>query len=136
MQWMIAACLMLHPRDGLFHWHCMYILEQKLMLCIEILHNTWNYREIETSLQVYGVRGMYYILFVCCFILTEFIDFHWKLLVLLDKCDGGQCVECESDYHCSSNQYCKNKDLPYILNKCTNKKSNGQFCLQDRVSRS
>ena len=57
-------------------------------------------------------------------------------MVLLDKCDGGQCVECEGDYHCSSNQYCKNKDLPYILNKCTNKKSNGQLCLQDRVSRS
>ena len=49
-------------------------------------------------------------------------------------CDGGQCVECEEDHHCASNEYCNNKDLPYILNQCTPKRANGQLCLQDRVS--
>ena len=50
-------------------------------------------------------------------------------------CDGGQCVECEEDHHCGTNEYCNNKDLPYILNQCTTKKPNGALCLQDRVSR-
>ena len=56
------------------------------------------------------------------------------LRLFIGMCDGGQCVECEEDHHCASNEYCNNKDLPYILNQCTPKRANGQLCLQDRVS--
>ena len=48
-------------------------------------------------------------------------------------CDGGQCVECEVDNHCPSGYYCKNNNIAFILNQCVPKKTNGEFCLQDKV---
>ena len=46
-------------------------------------------------------------------------------------CDGGQCVECENDGHCPAGQWCKNKDLPLILNDCVNKLSTGSWCVRN-----
>ena len=51
-------------------------------------------------------------------------------------CDGGQCVECENDGHCPSGKWCKNKNLPYILNDCVNKYGNGGWCFRDAQCKS
>ena len=45
-------------------------------------------------------------------------------------CDGLRCVESEEHHHCDSDEWCKNKNLPLIFNKCTEKKCEG-WCIDD-----
>lgn len=71
----------------------------------------------------------YYYINVCVALVTLLL-----VDIFVGMCDGGQCVECETDAHCLPHQYCLYNNVPYVLNDCVDKLPNGHLCLQDRVS--
>ena len=69
---------------------------------------------------------IYYFFLFCLFMIC---------ILLTGKCDGLRCVECEEDHHCPSHQYCKNKNVPLVLNRCKNKKYKG-WCSRSAMCQS
>lgn len=55
--------------------------------------------------------------------------------LFVGMCHWFRCVECREHHHCPSHQYCRNKNIPLVTNRCHNKKCSG-WCSSGRMCRS
>jgi len=48
-----------------------------------------------------------------------------------ESCSLGVCSECTKDSDCEDGEFCRNKILPLIMNKCSSPLANGELCSED-----